>query len=334
MKNRIIYLDILKVLACILVIVDHTIYHVNINNNIDALIFCIIQSVSKIAVPIFFMITGALTLGKTYDFKKVRKCMFRIFVPLFIFSFIYFFMYSNYSLYNFKNFLIKFIEEPFFSLWYLYVLIGIYLCIPFLQKFIITLDDKYYKYFILIFLLLPSFLNLVSIVTNIKIYSGFTFSFFSYIIGYLVCGYYLSINKITKKTLCKSFYIFMLSWLILVSSMFIPYKVNGEIYLGLKDIYSTFTILMSICTFSSIKYFYEDKKISLKKEKFINNFAIKSFSIYLVQLIILDSSKPYFSYMLENYAYLGYFIWTLFIFLCSYLIATILIRIPVLKKYL
>ncbi len=85
-KNLDIYFDILRIIACFLVIVNHTNSSVLLSEKPSLIWFVSLTYffVCKIAVPIYFMISGALLLKKSDDFKKSFKSSF---------SYIYFFFY-------------------------------------------------------------------------------------------------------------------------------------------------------------------------------------------------------------------------------------------------
>ena len=78
-KKEIIYLDILKIFACFMVIINHTNGLILENKTFaNTTFYCIMFSICKVAVPLFLMITGALILNRNYSYKKVLKCIFRV----------------------------------------------------------------------------------------------------------------------------------------------------------------------------------------------------------------------------------------------------------------
>ena len=69
--KRIYYIDILRVIACLSVILIHASAEYAIKN-IESSNFLpanIIDGLARIAVPLFVMISGALLLDKKYDFN-------------------------------------------------------------------------------------------------------------------------------------------------------------------------------------------------------------------------------------------------------------------------
>ena len=68
------YIHALRLLACVLVVVNHT--HAELLRSGapgSAAVFCLLFSLCKTAVTLFVMISGALLLGRDYDLKKIAR---------------------------------------------------------------------------------------------------------------------------------------------------------------------------------------------------------------------------------------------------------------------
>ena len=150
-------LDLLKILACIMVIIIHvSAYYVLSYEKTGGSYFTIgnlWDSFARPAVPIFILLAGKYALSNEknieidYYYKKILK---NIYIPTFIYSSLYF-VYS-YFLIIIKyilNFEIKdkyspvkklIIGVPFYHLWYLYKAIGLYLLVPFLIRLRIKIE--------------------------------------------------------------------------------------------------------------------------------------------------------------------------------------------------
>ena len=89
MKKRILYLDIIKVFALLFVIFNHTddilissyMYIRIIHNSLFYL--------SKSAVPLFLMVSGALLIDKKDSIPKLIKRIIRVLIPLIIITIIW-----------------------------------------------------------------------------------------------------------------------------------------------------------------------------------------------------------------------------------------------------
>ncbi|MFA3213379.1 acyltransferase family protein [Acinetobacter baumannii] len=127
MPSKIIWLDYVRAIACCMVILLHTAAeYVLKSNNTDWLIANVVDSFTRVCVPLFFMISGYLFFSnKTVKIKNFIK----ILTALTFYSFIAFiatilFHYLQPS----SPLTFYFFEKPsFYHLWYFYPLIAIYL---------------------------------------------------------------------------------------------------------------------------------------------------------------------------------------------------------------
>ena len=108
MRKRDYKLDLLRVISMIMVVIIHIAnYYCRAFNDIDktsylgALIF---NTISRISVPFFFMISGATLLNKEYDKQKNKDRIIRKFITLFVITIIYF-IWDKYYMNKDINFL-------------------------------------------------------------------------------------------------------------------------------------------------------------------------------------------------------------------------------------
>lgn len=150
-------------------------------------------SISRYSVPMFFMISGALLLNKDYvliDFLKKR--LGKIIPPFIIWSLIYIFL--NRYVFRGESFnFMKIIKDVFYgskyNLWFIYTLLGVYLTVPVLRKWIKNAPQKEIQYVLIIWLF-----TLILTIPNLKIYfPKIDLTYFSGFIGYFILGYYLSL---------------------------------------------------------------------------------------------------------------------------------------------
>ena len=188
MKNkRELSFDILRVISMIMVIIIHVanVYCRNygIINNSSYLISLIFNTISRISVPLFFMISGALLLNQKFDKEKYKKRLFKyIIIILFwdIFYLIWEYFYLNIKYDN----LYMLIIQPFRAhLWFLYTIIVLYLLQPIL-KIILEKISKRNRIILLILWFVISSMGLINS------YIATYFSIFTYI-GYFILGKYL-----------------------------------------------------------------------------------------------------------------------------------------------
>lgn len=102
----------------------------------------IFNVLSRVSVPCFFMLTGALLLGRQETVKKSMLRAGKFLMVLAVWSVVYYLFntyYTHQDTFTLENFLKKPAEA---HLWYLYVLIPVYFVMPFLQSLCRGLDEK------------------------------------------------------------------------------------------------------------------------------------------------------------------------------------------------
>jgi surface polysaccharide O-acyltransferase-like enzyme len=160
------YFYILRIISSFAVVLIHIsaeyYYECKIQSN-DFKISIFYNGLSRFCIPIFFMISGALFLGRDLSFRKIySKNIKRILIHLISWSFIYSISNLQLSKKNIKQIIFKFFSGH-YHLWFLYSIIGLYILVPFLRE--ITKKDKLLKHFILLsiifYFLFPNFNTLI-----------------------------------------------------------------------------------------------------------------------------------------------------------------------------
>lgn len=135
-QKREIWLDALKVISAIMVVLIHCAGDVY-NNSFGVNSTLWLQglwanAIPRFAVPCFLMITGAMSLTKRYDLKKTRQKVVHILIPLAFWSTMH--IICAWTLWG-NNIFTRLLHMPFeqqdATLWYVYQLIWLYLGMPF-----------------------------------------------------------------------------------------------------------------------------------------------------------------------------------------------------------
>jgi surface polysaccharide O-acyltransferase-like enzyme len=164
------------------------------------------NSLVRFAVPVFVMISGALLLNREYelgDFLKRR--LSRIVIPFLFWSLVYIgYLFYNEEIAYSGDFwittkqvlhLLKYGSS--YHLWYVYMLIGLYLIIPILGKFVRNATEKEILYFLLVWFVVmmidQPYLSRFKPQLDLRYFEGF--------IGYLVLGHYLAFKEFNYKGL-------------------------------------------------------------------------------------------------------------------------------------
>lgn len=155
-KDRKIYFELMRIIAAFFVIYNHTdAFHTYMH--IDGAIRWLYMSlavVTKLSVPLFFMISGALLLNKTDSISLVlRKRFFRILYTLLIFCALNFIMVNldafidgdeySFSIIEYFHEFLSGSRNNVIAYWFLYAYLGFLLSLPFLQRIArhITMQD-------------------------------------------------------------------------------------------------------------------------------------------------------------------------------------------------
>lgn len=150
-KKRILWLDYARTFAIICVILCHTterVYPLNAtdimqNDIINRLFSVAMFTMGRLGVPIFFFLTGYLLLGREYNYDKYRHFFKHNFLSILITTEIWIIIYNIFNVWFYhesinlgsliKNML--FMKQTNMShMWYMPVIIGIYMFIPFVSN--------------------------------------------------------------------------------------------------------------------------------------------------------------------------------------------------------
>lgn len=358
-KQKLIYLEFMRVIAIFLVIFNHTgdngffLFSKYIEENWQFWVYLFMSIFCKVAVPIFLAISGAIMLEKEEEPLSViwKKRIFRIFIVLLSFSLIYY-IYTTlrYDLFlNIKIFFKIFFQNFFqktvkFHLWYLYMYIAYLISLPFLRILVKNMKNKHFYYLIGLTMFFEVFIPILEYVLwkgNHKINANFEPAWLTTsILIYPCVGYFLH-NKIKIKDIKKTI---LILWIInaitivIVSVMtYSKWKMTGILSEGQsQEFHSIPNLINLICIFVTIKYIFENIKILNVLEKIILSVGSCTFGIYLIHIFINELSVTNFIFKsllkLKINDMLISFIFCLFIMILSYIIIYLIKKIPFFKK--
>lgn len=369
MKTRILWLDYLRTISIFLVVLTHileevyklTTEEILINNDISGFLVLNIFNLTRHAVPIFLMISGYLLLSRKYTLKSCNKldndteiyscCGFwrnnllKLFITIEIWIVIYnlFFVLLDKKEFD----LIKLIKQMLLiegcdlsHEWYMYMILGVYIFIPFVSYILDNVELKNLIIPIVITIvvcfLLPTlsvFLetcgiveptenpNLPSIASKVELnYSGGVYGI------YLLCGYLVKKGVFSK--IKSSYLVFVSVACFSIGSIFQwgSFLMDKAYFLW----YDFITLLpTSVVVFELFSRCHFEAK-SLKN--IIINLSKSSFGIYLIHNLILKLLLNYLP--LNDKLYINVFVYSVITFLLSWLIVNLLRKIPVIGKHI
>lgn len=153
MSERIVYIDWLKIIAAVMVVMLHTSGMLCMNNPTGSFAFQLgfwNAEIVRSAVPVFFMISGALLLRPGYDAnprKMVRKAL-KLLALMLIWSFVY--ALVNVHPMTLKGIVFATIKGH-FHFWFFEYLIGLYLITPLCKAIAEYKEGLLVRYYLVLF---------------------------------------------------------------------------------------------------------------------------------------------------------------------------------------
>lgn len=344
-EQRIAYFDYLRILATAAVMVLHISAHNwyladvgswewNVLNMYDSLV--------RWAVPVFVMMSGALFLGGSQSLENIlKKNVKRILAALIFWSVLYavaVYFATGCSIWDA-------VGEVFvghYHLWFLFMLTGLYLVVPFLRK--IVESKRLMKYFLLLSFLFsfvfPQILDVVSLYSKdagsiiSKMLDNVDFHFAKNYVFYFVCGYYLNQMKSDKKTRRIIYGAGIAGF---AATFLLTAGVSVWKKEAMENFYGYFTVnvmLESIFIFVLAKQCFRNVSVSEKKRRFVRKLSEYSFGAYLVHALVIEALNLFQIHSLAFSPIAAVPVISLAVFILSYLISCLIHQIPVLKKYI
>jgi surface polysaccharide O-acyltransferase-like enzyme len=336
-----LYGDALRVIATFFVVVIHTIgvYIYTYSNTYPWWILNIVDSFTRIAVPLFLCLSGALLLRtdkeepiKTFYQKRLHK----ILIPFLFWSLFYYAISIGFQFNNFPatDFIVKLFQgNIFYHFPFMYYLIGIYLAIPVIRVYTRSAKKEDLEAFLTIWFISEFLLTILPVI-GISI-SPMLFQLAGYI-GYPILGYYAkeyahdSKQKMFLFTGCWIFTVLATYYLSdksqMLNSTFYEYLAPNVILMT----YVAFTWISNHNWTNSILFRGFLGKISLLTSKI-------SFTVYFIHPIILRYLSKYPPHTLEKIIsnpVTGLLILSIQTFFISWVFSYLIVSIPelILKK--
>lgn len=295
MKEKNYNLELIRMISFIFVIVIHVSnYYCRAYGKISAGEYgfsLLLNILARISVPCFFMITGALLLGREESLRKHAKRIGRFLLVLLVWSGIYilwntFYMKDPYPI---KDLFYKPVEQ---HLWYLYAMIPIYLVLPFFQIMCRGMNLRMERAFLVVITAAILF-NYISTFLDEEMYYSVPLigdRIYSY---YVFIGYY--IYKYRKHVIRGKGIpagIFLICVALNYGITCAMTYGNGDHYERLLEYGNPLIALEAAMVFLMLvrlkKSEFNPKE---KAKKWIDRFCGCSFGIYLIHIMFLDVYK-------------------------------------------
>ena len=326
-RNKKIYIEILRIIACFCVIFNHTSYDgfFLFSNysplNIKFWIYCGLSIFCKFSVPMFFTISGALLLNKEESMKTVfTKRVLKNVISLVFFSFVYYYFFNvlyninhisfdniqsffvsiftiiNISFENIFDCLIKIYSNTVTThLWFMYSYIAFLVALPVLRILVKKMDNKHFAYIALLALIFDGIIPILDFLIWKGQYSlSSTIKpgwLITSIVLYPCLGYYFE-NRLEIKEAKKYIPILWVTNIITVvlscAMTVYQYKLTGIIDEETSQtFFSSFTIINLITVYITIKFLSLSYKDRRLKTKIILTMGECSYGVYQLHQIVI-----------------------------------------------
>lgn len=337
-EEKLYYVELLRVIAIFFVVFNHTrnigySLYTEVEGGFSYWTSLSMSILCKIAVPIFFMISGGLLLGKQETLKQLfSKRILRYVVVILIFTFLQYlrivrvhpeegFQPTTWLLYCYSGNII----EPY---WFLKSYLSMLLILPFLRLLVSVMGKREY-------LFLVGIRAVITLISLIYIYTGFTsnisFPFHVDIIFYPLTGYFL-MNMLAQDN-CRYLKVKSLVGLLLAFLTLIVFQVNAFFKSRgtyVDDFHTVYVWILAVLVLLLIK------RIKIKTvvvQKMICTMGSCAFGVYLIEDVarnqvqrIVPAIVPFFGKFWAS------IVFTLLSVLVSMLVIYLVRKIPLVKK--
>ncbi|MEI6555557.1 MAG: acyltransferase family protein [Paludibacter sp.] len=327
MQTRDINVDVLRILACFFVVVVHVsgtsltsgiTYSIG---SIDWFVCYLSDLLARWCVPVFVMISGGFLLNpaKPVTIKKLfTKYILRILIALIFWSVFYGIIFHTAFLP---------LGNQAGHLWYLPMIIGIYMVIPFFQ----IIPEKLLRYFVVVWFVFQSIAFIAKFITpEFKVIDIEHYFFMDYV-GFFVLGFLLYTNRESKQLQKISYPAGIISVLLMVFlSVSLSLK-NNETNQQFFSYFSPLVILISTAIF----LFVLNIKFNVKTatQKIILSISYSTFGIYLIHIFLLANIYTRVTRFIHE-PILFVPIICLGTFTLAYILISIIRKIPFISKYI
>lgn len=348
MKNqRVVYFDYLRIIAIFSVVVLHVTtvnwdsgdvrsFSWQVHNFYDAIV--------RWGVPVFVMISGALFLGKPQPLQKLYgKNILRIVATFAVWSTLYafwrqFITHNNPSLKG----LVKEILLGHYHLWFLFMIVGLYIVVPFLNK--IVENDKTAWYFVILSLVfafvIPQCAQLIGLrfdgASNIinQLISKLDLHMVLGYTGYYVLGYMLNKTVIKKK---HEIIIYLLGFVGLAFTVVVSTLLSVHSQTPVITIFSNMTpnvFLVSVAVFTFAKQHWNKPAASAFTQRTLPFLSQCTFGVYLIHPFFIEGLSKFANLSTTSFnPIISVPVLSVAVFAVSFLVSALFNRIPFVNKW-
>lgn len=317
-SKREVYLDVLKIISAFFIIFYHF-GRLNFGEIVNGTYIPnaerVIENITVVSIPIFFMVNGALIFQKRYTVEQIYTKAAKIALLIFVWEF------TGFPSWFFKTLIVLYLLYPVLLKIYenkgLRLLVSLFILImPFLYNFVIVVLMRFF----------PEFsIKLFGHIISLDTIPNRTGLFTMYSILYLFIGAYLSQHSI------KAYFsipLLILGIAVVTWDGVVMTNYHGEIYDSVNGCFQTVGALIAgIGFFSLIKSIKFSDKIS----GFTSFLGSRVLYTYLFHVLFIHQIIWKYILTEKHYSVIVVFLVSIIIYVASMLVGMILEKIPLIK---
>lgn len=326
MKERILYLDIIRIMACVMIIAMHAPIP---ETGLDSYVLSTDSLMTAPGIGLFIMVSGALLLPvkmPTKDFLCRR--LGKIVGPTLLWSLFYMIVWLLKNNNNLSNLFRSILSLPFCHqyngvLWFMYMLAGLYLLAPVLSAWLGQATQREVLFYLCLWGITLSYPLIRSYIGVNESHTGILYYFGGYV-GYFLLGYYLN-NYVERLSLWKCI-------LLIVFPLSIAATLKlSHVSIVFYDLFwylSIFIVMMAVAWFMLVKKLdqrYNKESIFHRCIVLISNCC---FGIYLLHIFVMRSIMWKWTFIRNIEDGIQIVFVTIFTFVGSFLIIWLISYLP------
>lgn len=300
-KFRYIYMEILRIMACYFVVFNHTDggpqYAYVEFGSFSYWLYLFMTIFSRIPVPLFFMISGALLLGKKEESLKnlwIHR-IGRVFVDLLVFSGIYYLgdVMNGVEELNPARFFSVFFRQGWLTpFWFLYAYIGFLVIVPFLRKLVQNLDCRLFWYFIVLYGIFDVAVPMLEVaIPDFSMNYYFSFLGLSELVIFYPCaGYFFHhmVDLSGKKKWLIPLWIADVAVIAISCYWTYRYSITEGVYTPVESFYGYSAAINSITLMLTAKTCVKQEKMPAWLNRLLETLGACTFGVYLMHPLLLE----------------------------------------------
>lgn len=333
--------DIIRIIAIFFVVANHsnaTTLPI-VQGTMNWYIVLVFQIVCVVAVPLFFMVSGALLLDKEKAVSVGELYKSRIpkqAIPFIVWSTIYVLarMAIGKIPFTLETFTSLIHTPAYYQFWFMYTLLAIYMLLPILQTLISNSDKKKTEYILILWVVFSVVIPVASrFIPGFKISEHVDLVLCEGYVGYFILGHYLSKYKkdVKSSTSLLLWFFGTIATIICAIGEYIYSTKTGDPYHGY--FYQATVVPGIVIATVGIFLFFGNREYKLKEKSInlIQRLSAHSIGIYYIHMLVLTALNYIFPAQINILFVIGE---VATVYVVSLLITEIISLIPGVRRIL